>query len=202
MTWLDNALQQIQEDPTSIRKLFPMATRKAGPEHEAARIKMLAELPDQEEIPDLYRYGDVNEKRAVILAIAERNTKDQLLDLARDAFRSNDPRLVTASAAPGIVQNLSDEEADQLLMKCLFMGIPLDRVPAITGRSTARTAEMAANFVLERVCAGRDVSPDVWPIIDQHPPAEVLNQIEEQLASADPERRKAAAQALNQRGKV
>ncbi|GAA3631026.1 EboA domain-containing protein [Kineosporia mesophila] len=198
--WVRSALVQVRADPTTIRRWFPMAARKVGAEHESVRIRLLRALPDRSEIPALYRYGDVHERRAIILSAAQLGVDDVLLELARDAFRSNDPRLVTASANPAVVERLTDEEVDQVLMKCVFMEIPLDRVPALTRRATARTSKMLAGFVLERVCAGRSVAPEVWPVIDRFPPSGELARIEQQLTADDPERRRAASAALDRRG--
>ncbi|GLY14419.1 EboA domain-containing protein [Kineosporia rhizophila] len=199
--WLDEALRQVTLQPATIRRLFPMVTRKVGAGHEQARIRLLAALPDRTEIPGLYRYGDVNERLAILHSAEQLNADDALVALARDAFRSNDPRLVTACAQPSIVQRLDDDEVGQVLMKCVFMEVPLERIPAITRRATPRTARMVAGFVLERVCAGRDVAPDVWTVIDRYPAEteDEIKRIESELESSDPERRRAAAAALQSR---
>ncbi|GAB6900587.1 EboA domain-containing protein [Kineosporia succinea] len=198
--WVRESLVRIEADPASIRRLFPMVTRKVGAGHEQVRARLLRALPDRSELPGLYRYGDVHERRAVIASAAVLGVDDTLLELARDAFRSNDPRLVTASAAAAVVERLSDDEVDQVLMKCVFMGIDLSEVPALTARATARTSKMVAGFALERIVAGRDVAPQLWGVIDRYPPDVEIAQIERQLTADDPERRRAAAQALAGRG--
>lgn len=197
--WLESALEHVTAEPTSIRRYFPMVTRKIGEGHEQARIRMLRALPDRSEIPDLYRYGDVHERRAIVLSAHELGVDAMLLELARDAFRSNDPRLVTAAANSAVVPALDDDEVDQLLMKCVFMGIPLAEVPAVVERTRPRTSQMVAGFVLERVCAGREVTDDVWDVIDRFPPAGEISLIVEQVNSDDPEARRAAVAALARR---
>jgi hypothetical protein len=194
--WLQERILQVREDPRAIRSIFPAVARRVGARHEEARIQLLEALPDRAELADLYRYGDAHERRAVILAIVGSSGEEDLA-LVRDAFRSNDPRLVTAAAAAA--GQLADDEVDQVLMKCVFMGIPLEQVPMLADRATGKTARMVAGFVLERVCAGRDVAPDVWAVIDRYPPEAELAQIGEQLHAPDPERRRAASAALAQR---
>ncbi|MBT0767582.1 EboA domain-containing protein [Kineosporia sp. J2-2] len=198
--WLEHAVRQTARAPVTIRRWFPMVARKVGDDHVEARIRLLAALPDRTEIPGLYRYGDVHERRAVVLSAGRLGVDDMLLDLARDALRSNDPRLVTAAADPAVVAALPDDEVDQALMKVIFMGIPTARVPALVARVTPLTSRRVAGFVLERVCAGREVAAEVWQVIDRYPPVAELEQIREQLHADDPERRRAAAGALARRG--
>ena len=55
---------------------------------------------------------------------------------------------------------------------------------------------LLAAFVHERVAAGRTVPPEVWNVIDRHPPHAELRAIETELSSPYEDRRRAAEQAL------
>jgi hypothetical protein len=55
---------------------------------------------------------------------------------------------------------------------------------------------MLADYVHERVAAGRDVPAEVWRIIERFPPAEELDAIIAELNHPVDERRHAAERAL------
>jgi ribosomal protein L18 len=121
------------------------------------------------------------------------------LDIVRDAIRSNDPRLVVAAASRPVIAHLSDNEVGQALVKCVFMEVPLARVAGLTERAGADAADMLAGLVVERVTAGRSVSPDVWTIIDRYPPVDKLQALAELATSPVEEQRRAAVSAMSQR---
>jgi hypothetical protein len=180
------ALAGVRADPSSIRVRFPAAARTiartaADPgdlvpfrAEDQVRLRLLvafAEVtPDQdalvEEIEGLYRYGDADERRAVLLALAHLPIGDRAIELLRDALRSNDSRLVVAALGDYGQQHLDAEAWRHGVLKCLFMGIPLDLITGLSTRLDQTLRDMVAAYAQERAAAGRDVPADAQRILD------------------------------------
>ena len=214
LAWLRESVAAIEADPAAVRSRFPMAGRKVGrapldpdasPDDvhawtidDAARTLMLIALGDrvEDELPELYRFGDAAERRGLLRALPYLPVGDRALGIVDDAIRTNDTRLVAAALGPYATQHLDDAAYDQAVLKCVFIGVPIAPLDGLPGRATAETARMLAAFVHERVAAGRDIPAEVWDVIDRHPPEAELAAIEAERQSEFPDRRAAAERAL------
>lgn len=214
--WLEEALAAVRADPAAVRTRFPAAGRKVGREpiapsepgdpapwtaDDAARALLLVALGDHvsAELPDLHRFGDADEQRAIVRSLHLLPPVEGARELVLEASRTNDPRLIRVALAPYGLKALEDGEVAQIALKCVFTGVPLSCVRGLEDRATPELARMLAGFALERIAAGRSVPADVWPFIDRHPPRDLLDAIEEERAHRVAERREAAAAALADR---
>jgi hypothetical protein len=179
--WLDAAIARVGADPTAIAALFPAAGRHCGrtPIDEAegwraddvARCLLLLALPLTaaalaDEVTALYRFGDADEKRAVLRGLAFLDLGDAGLELTRDALRSNDTRLVAAALGPH-ARRLDDEAWRHGVLKCVFMGIPLSVVDSLDDRADVRLAAMLDALARERTAAGRTMPADAVALLDR-----------------------------------
>jgi hypothetical protein len=216
LAWLRGAVEAVGRQPTAIRALFPAVGRQLGrgPLHpdgdaapaeergwtvdDAGRALLLLALGDRvaEEAPELYRYGDTAERRAVLRALGVLPAGGWAVELVQDAIRTNDPRLIAAALGPFALARLDEASLNQAVLKCVFVGIPLAGLEGLQERVTPRLSRMLADYVHERVAAGREVPADVWPLIERHPPHDVLAAIEAELDQPFDDRRRAAAAAL------
>lgn len=214
LDWLCDASAAIEADPAAVRTRFAMASRKTGrapldPDADAAdvhawtiddavRTLLLVALGDelQAELADLYRFGDAGERRGLLRALAYLPLGSRGLGLVDDALRTNDTRLIAAALGPYASAHLDSAAYDQAVLKCVFVGVPIAPLHGLGDRATARTAQMLAAFVHERVAAGRDVPAEVWDVIDRFPPEPELAAIEAELHSEFADRREAAARTL------
>lgn len=138
---------------------------------DAARTLLLAALPLRgaalaEELRALYRFGDSDEKRAVLLALPLLHVGDECVDLLGDALRTNDTRLVSAALGP-YAAHLDDAAWRQAVLKCVFMGIPLSIVDDLEGRADGELAVMLSGLAEERHAAGRTVPADATALLHQ-----------------------------------
>jgi hypothetical protein len=144
---------------------------------DSARVLLLDALGDRaaDELEGLYRYGDAAERRAVLRWIGRREDGPApapagALPLVEDALRTNDPRLVAAALGPWAVRHLGSHAFRHAVLKCVFMGVPLEGIDGLDQRADAELADMLAAYVDERVAAGRTVPTDVWSILERFRP--------------------------------
>jgi hypothetical protein len=178
---------EIEADPSRIRTRFPAAAREIGrtpgtsPEpgtervEDDVRVRLLAALGRglagdadalSAEVHDLYRFGDADERRAVLLGLGHLGDAigDRAVDLLHDALRTNDPRLV-AAAMGTYAARLDDAAWRQAVLKCLFVGVPLRLVAGLDGRADEELRRMVADYAAERRAAGREVPADALPFL-------------------------------------
>lgn len=185
LDWVDRAIEEIHNDPARIRELLPAAGREVGrgplrPQQDpqglshgtvddAARARLLRALPPRAlaaELPDLYRYGDDAEKRGVLRALPGLDVAPDLgLPLVLDALRTNDIRLVAAAMGEYAAAHLDQHSWRHGVLKCVFVGVPLDAVARWSERVDAELRRMVTDYAEERRAAGRVVPADVHRLL-------------------------------------
>lgn len=171
--WLTDAEARVGQDPAAVHAVFPAVGRRCGrgplladwTVADAARARLLAALPLRgatlaEEVTALHHHGDVAEQRAVLRSLALLEDKDASfadlgLPLVREALRGNDTDLMAAALGPYAARHLDHAGYRQAVLKCVFCGLPLDRVAGLTDRADRELARMPADFAHERVAARR-----------------------------------------------
>lgn len=183
---LNDMVAFVAADPRQVGRVFPAAARRTArgrvPGHEvqvedAVRVELVAVAAARltsddliEELRALYRFGDSDEKRAVLEALNAVDDPDvDGSEMVLDALRTNDTRLVGAAMGAHAAR-LPDEAWRHGVLKCLFTGVPVDRVVGLRVRADRELAAMARRFARERAAAGRDVPADVTAVIDACPP--------------------------------
>jgi hypothetical protein len=121
------------------------------------------------ELTHLYQHGDVAERRAVLRALPLLPIGPAALPLVQDALRTNDSRLISGALGPYGATYLDDHGYRHAVLKCVFTGIPLGDVAGLPARADRELARMLVDFARERLAAGRDVPPDIQPLIDAYP---------------------------------
>lgn len=216
--WLVDSLIVIEKNPKAIARAFSSARRKVGsaeietndtcrmPADIAARIVLLGRLyashavVADEEVRDLYRFGDVSERLAIMQAFPFVNIAAPTLKyLVEDALRSNDARLVANSLTRHALSVLSDDDVAHAVMKCIFMELPIDIVQGLEKRVTPNMSRMVAGYMVERVTAGREVDADLWRIVDRFPPEAELQALKQLLESSIPEQKNIAELTFSSR---
>jgi hypothetical protein len=184
--WLAGTITRITARPSHIRTAFPAAGRHCGrrplPEtatdfpgwtvDDGARALMLVALPTDmvvDELTHLYQRGDFAERRAVLRALPLLPIGPAALPLVQDALRTNDSRLISGALGPYGAAHLDDHGFRHAVLKCVFTGIPLGDVAGLPARADRELARMLADYARERIAAGRDVPPDIQPLIDAYP---------------------------------
>jgi len=201
---LSELADQVAGDPAAIGRIFPAAAREVGrgpldPDDptgmfgptlddavRAVLIAVLAEHTDGEttlrEVTALYRYGDGDEKRAVLRALDVLGPEAQ--PIVEDALRTNAIRLVAAAMGTWAGVHLDPATWRQGVLKCLFVGVPLRAVDRLAERTDDELGRMVAAYVHERLAAGRSVPDDARLVLDRAP--HVLDQFPDVAAALSP----------------
>ncbi|MFF0739977.1 EboA domain-containing protein [Streptomyces sp. NPDC004111] len=160
------------------RHCRPRTADSPGPAPaDVARVLLLrAAGADLATVRRLYATGSAAERRAVLLALGH---LDQLrdgsaVDLVEDALRANDTRLVAAAVGPYAAAHLPAHAWRHAVLKCLFTGVPVSAVAALTDRARGDTelARMLTDYAAERTAAGRPVPADLHRVRTLTAPAE------------------------------
>lgn len=215
-TWLDTTRQQVAGDAGAMAARFPAVSRHVGtatldpdadPDDpfawhvdDAARALLVAALDDdarERELRDCYRHGDARERRGVLRSLEVVDVDpDVAAVLVDDALRTNDTRLMAAALGPAGVATLDDHGFAQAVLKAVFVELDLLAIAEVPARVTPELSRMMADFVHERVAAGRSIPAAAWTVVDRHPPEDRIAAITAETEHADPHRAAAATDAL------
>jgi hypothetical protein len=168
--WLTDAVARVGDDPRAIVRLFAAAGRHTRPEQDA-RTRLLLALP-ADTVPywvdDLYRHGDANEKLAVLRALPVLPLGVEAVPLLHDALRTNDTRLIAAALGP-YARHLDQHAWRHAVLKCVFVGVPLEEVDNLDQRADRELAAMISALRAEREAAGRRLPADAYRLLERIP---------------------------------
>jgi hypothetical protein len=131
---------------------------------DAARAVLLLAGGEPDAVWDLYRGGDSREKRAIVRALPLLPDGAALVELALDAGRTNERDLFAALALgnPFPQRHYREPEWNKLIMKAVFVGLPLDGVVGLDRRANPELTRMAHDYAAERRAAARPCPDDLW----------------------------------------
>jgi hypothetical protein len=121
-------------------------------------------LDEQAEFVDaLYARGDNAEREALLHALPLLPDPERFLSTAVEACRSNVQTVFEAIACenPYPVHHFPELNFNQMVMKAIFIGVPLPRIVGLPARITSVLVRMAKGYVQERIAAGRPVPDDI-----------------------------------------
>jgi hypothetical protein len=170
------------------------------------RIRLLLALPDQPAerwlatLDRLYATAGLDELVALYQALPVLPHPERLRVRASEGLRSSIQDVFAAVALdnPYPAAWLAPLAWNQLVMKALFTGAPLERVIGVAGRCTPELTRMVSDFVHERWAASRPVPAACWWLLCLQPDAGALADLERAAASPQEEERAAARAALQE----
>jgi hypothetical protein len=114
-------------------------------------------------VRDLVRRGEVRERQAVLRVLAALPEPARFCEIAIDAYRTNVVTVFEAIACDNVYPSTQfpAHAFDQMVLKALFVGVPLARMHGLAARTTPELARMVAAFASERRAAGRAIPDDV-----------------------------------------
>jgi hypothetical protein len=142
--------------------------------------------------------ADLNELVAFYSALPIYPDPARYRTRAREGLRSNIRTLFTAVAHrnPYPAEQLPEAAWNQLVLKALFVGVPLWPVIGLDERNNPRLAAMLGDYARERRAAGRAVNPEIWRCIGPFARDRLLDELQQLYRTGTPPERAAAALAL------
>ena len=172
----------------------------------AGRILLLLSLPstDLEQYIDtleqLFSAADVNELTTLYESLALLPHPKALLPRALEGPRTSITPVFNAIALhnPYPAEQFDELAWNQLVLKALFVGSPLDPIQGLDRRANPTLALILRDYAHERWAASREVSPELWRPVGPFITAELLGDVEKVLHHPEPAQQEAAALALSQ----
>ena len=115
-----------------------------------------------------------------------------------EGIRTNIKSVFSAIAHqnPYPAEQLNDEQWNQLVLKCLFIDVPLDPLIGLDRRANAKLMTTLIDFAHERRAAHRPIPPDLWRCVGPFADERALDDLRLVLTTGSPVERQAAADAL------
>ncbi|MBI4512180.1 MAG: EboA domain-containing protein [Deltaproteobacteria bacterium] len=145
--------------PTSERAGSPTSERAGSPTSERAGPPTSAPSAEASLAQGAFLQGDNKERCAVLRALPLMPTPKAHVPLAAEAMRTHVTDVFEALACenPFAASHLAEAQFNQLVMKAVFLGIPVARILGLGGRKNPELARMAGDHAREREAAGRSV---------------------------------------------
>jgi hypothetical protein len=114
-----------------------------------------------------YTHGDAREQQSWLRGLSLLPGCDRFLPLAVDACRTNIVQLFEAIACenPYPARYFPQLNFNQMVLKCLFNGIALERVCGLETRLNEELSRMTESYARELEAADRPVPADIWLIV-------------------------------------
>ncbi len=166
-------------------------------------LSVVQRLPEQAKtlVQAYYQMGDESERIALIRGLIFFAPADYLTTIALDTGRTNSLELLSALSLdnPYPASFYSEQAFNQMVLKCLFLGLAIERVVGLEQRANPDLTRMCENYVVERENAHRSVPTDIWLAIGPHASQAGEQQILNYLDHEETGHRYYTALALGQR---
>ena len=172
---------------------------------QATRTLFLLTLPTMEAssltaiLDQLFSAGEVGELVAMYQSLPLLPYPKAHVLRAAEGIRTNIKAVFCAVAHrnPYPAEQFSEDQWNQMVLKCQFIGVPMSPIVGLDQRANASLSSMVVDFVHER-WAKRSIAPDMWRCVGPHADARGLADLKTVLTTGSPVERHAAALALSQ----
>lgn len=172
---------------------------------QAGRIALLLHLPTDDQarylaaLDRLFGAADLAELVALYKALPLLAFQEAHRARCAEGIRTNMTDVFTAVVHenPYPAEQLDEIGWHQVVLKALFVGVPLDPIVGLDRRATPLLARILCDYAHERWSAHRPVSPELWRCVGPHADDDALRDLERALADeSDPASQRAATLAL------
>jgi hypothetical protein len=143
--------------------------------NEAARVALLLATARDDHrafaarLERLYATAEINEQIAYMKGLAVFLGERELHDLAREGARSSVRAVFDAVAChnPYPFDHFDDAGWNQMVVKCVFVGSPIETIIGLNERRNAELMQMLSDLISERQAAGRTTLEAVHAYIER-----------------------------------
>lgn len=173
---------------------------------QVGRTLLLLKFPHQnaevyrQAIEKLFAAADVAELVALYQSLPLLPYPEQWRIRAIEGLRGNITTVFNAIALhnPYPSDYFDNSAWNQMVLKALFVGSPLDQIWGLDQRANPELAQMLRDYAHERWAAKRSVAPQLWRLVAPFADTATLADFEKILHDPDPIQRKAGALACAQ----
>jgi hypothetical protein len=141
---------------------------------DAARIILLAEIfsfnffSTNELFQLCYRYSDGGERTSLLKGLPLLELKDQSINFLIDVARTNSLEIFSALVYknPWVAVKFPVSAYNQIVLKSLFMGVNIIHLEGLRAARNSELGRMTADYVQERLDAGREIPESSWLAVD------------------------------------
>ena len=115
-------------------------------------------------IETCYRQGDESERISITKGLMFFKNPAALKEIALESGRTNSKIMLAALALNNYYPqyHYTDHEFNQMVLKCLFVGIPIEHVLGLPNRANKDLSRMCEDYIRERQSAYRKLPEDIW----------------------------------------
>lgn len=147
----------------------------------------------------MFSTGEVGELVALYQALSLLPDPKAHVLRAAEGIRNNIKAVFSAVAQnnPFPSEQFSDDQWNQLILKCLFIGMSLRPVIGVDERANAKLMSMLVDFAHERRAAHRPIPAELWRCVGPFADDRAVEDLRIALTSGSTAEKQAAALALN-----
>ena len=152
-------------------------------------------------IDQIYQQGDESEMGAVTRGLILFQSAERLKPRALEVGRTNSKTLYSCLIRdnPYPARFYSDHEFNQLVLKALFLGLPIAYVYGLKTRSNPELSRMCEDYIDERLAAGRSIPVDIWLALAPHASGHGIQLLNCYMENEDSQHRPYATLAFDER---
>jgi len=119
-------------------------------------------------VDELFRTAEIRERQALLRVLDYLPGASRFVSVGIEAVRSSATSVIEAIACdnPYPAKHFPDDAYGQMVLKCLFSGLPLLRVQGLARRRTPELKRMVLAYASERRAAGRMVPQDAALVLE------------------------------------
>ncbi|MFO7177070.1 MAG: EboA domain-containing protein [Pseudomonadota bacterium] len=136
-------------------------------------LPTLSEPERAEAVLDLFERGEIGEQESILRTLEFLPRPSDYVEVAKAGCRTNARSVFEAIACdnPFPARRFSEPSFNQMVLKAVFLGVPLSRIEGLPDRRTPELVRMALDYASERRAAGRPVPQDIDLIVQAGSPS-------------------------------
>ncbi len=188
----DGILSWTPEELSHLKAVYPTFESTQWTKKAIASTILLLAIPsaDKAIIESAFDTAEMEESAILYKSLYFLGNAESFIKRFEEGIRTNMDHVVDALSAnnPFPAQYLSQHSWNQLILKNIFTGRPLYKIYQLDERSNEDLAGIATDFIYERWSAHRQVTPEIWRLIQGHQSEKLMQDFEQRDKSEIEER--------------